>query len=394
MSHTDPKLHGVLAEFEDVGSLMAASRQVRDFGYTKWDAHTPFPVHGLDEAMGVKPTRLPWLVLICGATGLCIGFLLQWWTNAVDYPFRISGKPFFSLGPATPIMFELTILLSSFAAFFGMLIINGMPRWYSPLFSIARFKRATDDRFFIAIEAKDPSFEESRTTEFLAGLGASAVERVPIPEGRQVSPQWLRTSAWIGLGLLSLPPVLAIEARYSVDSEPPIHIVPNMDWQPMVKAQSEFRLEGSPIFSTGRSMRPDPEGVVARGEEAAGTPFLTGKDASGAWLSGIPADKDAALMERGQERFGIFCSACHGQSGKGDGLVHQRATELAGSGKSIWVQPTDLISEAIVAKPPGEIFGTITDGIRNMPGYRSQIPADDRWAIVFYLQALQRAQQN
>src|SRR5690348_2875861 len=89
---TNAPLHGVLAEFEGVGPLMEACAQVRDAGYKKWDAHTPFPVHGLDKAMGVRPTRLPWLILLCGVTGLCCALLLQWWTNAYDYKFHISGK--------------------------------------------------------------------------------------------------------------------------------------------------------------------------------------------------------------------------------------------------------------------------------------------------------------
>ena len=385
-------VHGVLAEFEDISSLMAAARKVREYGYSKWDAHTPFPVHGLDDAMGIRPTRLPWLVLCCGAMGLCIAILMQWWMNAVDYPLRISGKPFFALAPATPIMFELTVLLSSFAAFFGMLIINGLPRWHNPLFGVERFSRATTDRFFISIEAADPAFEEVRTTEFLQGLQPSAVEAIPIPQGGDAPPRWLKTTAWIGLGLLCLPPVLALEARYSISTEPRIHVEPNMDWQPKLKAQAEFRLEGSPVFASGRSMLADPEGTVARGEQDRETPFLTGKDSAGAWLAEFPVETDAKLMARGAERFNIYCAPCHGGTGKGNGRVHERASLLAGAGKAVWIQPTDLSGAEIAAKPPGEIFGTISDGIRNMPAYRAQIPAEDRWAIAFYLRALQRAQ--
>ncbi len=168
--------YGVLAEFDTVAALLAAARGVRDAGYRRWDAHSPFPVHGLDRAMGVRPTLLPWLVLGGGLAGAGGSLLLQWWTNAIDYPYVISGKPFFSLPANIPVIFESTVLLAALTAFFGMLALNRLPELYHPVFKSDRFRRVTSDRFFIVIEAADPRFDPQRTPALLRSLGATAVE--------------------------------------------------------------------------------------------------------------------------------------------------------------------------------------------------------------------------
>ncbi|PIV81452.1 DUF3341 domain-containing protein [bacterium CG17_big_fil_post_rev_8_21_14_2_50_64_8] len=171
-------LYGLLIEFESPSLLAAAAMRVRDAGFKKWDVHSPFPVHGMDDFMGIRGTRLPFIILGGGLIGLAAATLMQWWMNAVDYPFVISGKPLFGLPANIPIMFELTVLFSAFAAFFGMWGLNGMPRWYNPLLTSKRFRRATQDRFFIVIEARDPAFKLEKTREFLASLGGSEVEEI------------------------------------------------------------------------------------------------------------------------------------------------------------------------------------------------------------------------
>jgi len=169
-------LWGLLAEFPDADALAHAAARVRDAGYVRWDAYTPFPVHGLDDAMGVRPTRIPWLVFFAGATGCLGGILMQWWMNAIDYPIIISGKPFFSLPANIPVAFELTILLAALTAFIAMLVANGLPRFHHPLFAQERFRRTTTDAFFIAIEAKDPRFDIEETDRLLRGAGGIHVE--------------------------------------------------------------------------------------------------------------------------------------------------------------------------------------------------------------------------
>jgi len=167
---------GALLEFTDPDVMKEAAGKVRDAGYEKWDAYSPFPVHGLDSAMGTKRTRLPYVVFAGGAIGLLLGTVLQYATNAVDYPFVTSGKPLSSIPAWIPVSFELTVLLAAFGAFLGMLAMNGLPRFWHPTFTSKRFARVTNDRFFIGIKADDPKFDREKTVTFLAGLGGTHVE--------------------------------------------------------------------------------------------------------------------------------------------------------------------------------------------------------------------------
>ena len=173
-----PRLWGLLAEFDSPRDLVHAAARIRDAGYTRWDAHTPFPVHGLDGAMGIRPTRLPYLVLAAGITGGVSGLLMQWWMNAIDYPIIISGKPFNSLPADIPVTFELTVLLASLTAFLGMLIANALPRFHHPLLASGRFRRVTTDAFFLAVEAADPRFDLVKTEQQLLGLRATHVSMI------------------------------------------------------------------------------------------------------------------------------------------------------------------------------------------------------------------------
>lgn len=174
-AHED-ETYGVLAEFSDPGALMHAAEAAREEGYTHFDAHSPFPVHGMDRAMGLKNSPVGYFTLGGGLTGLLIGYLLQWWTSAVDYPINVSGKPFFAFEPSIPIMFELTILFAAFGTVAGMLALNGLPRPYNPLFYSERFARATDDGFFLHIAASDERYDAAATEAFLKKHGALHVE--------------------------------------------------------------------------------------------------------------------------------------------------------------------------------------------------------------------------
>lgn len=173
-----PVLAGLLAEFEDVDGVIHAATIVREAGFSRWDVHSPFPIHGIDQAMGIRPTILPWLVLFAGLCGMTTGLVLQWYANVWNYPFLISGKPLLSFPAWVPVCFELTILFSALTAVFGMLGLNRLPHLYNPLFKSARFRRATNDRFFVVIDATDPEFEREKTEKMLTDAGATAVEWV------------------------------------------------------------------------------------------------------------------------------------------------------------------------------------------------------------------------
>ena len=167
---------GILAEFATPADLYHACEQVRDAGFTKWDAHSPFPVHGLDKAMGLRRSPLPWIVLPMGLLGAALGFGLQWWVHTAAYPLVISGKPYNSWPAFIPITFEVAILFAALATVFGMLGLNRLPMHHHPLFHSKVFEKVTDDAFFISIESWDPRFDASATGKLLESLGARSVE--------------------------------------------------------------------------------------------------------------------------------------------------------------------------------------------------------------------------
>jgi len=171
-------LWGLLAEFEEAEALLAACRRFRDSGFTRWDAHAPYPVHGLERAMGLPRSPVALYVLLLGLGGAAAGMGLQWWVSGVAAPLLVSGKPLFSWPAYVPIMFECGVLGGALGAFFGFLREARLPRWHHPLFAVERFERSSDDRFFLSVQADDPRFEPEATEFLLRTLGATAVETV------------------------------------------------------------------------------------------------------------------------------------------------------------------------------------------------------------------------
>lgn len=178
-SHATPSnasTWGLLARYENPHAIYKACERVRDGGYTKWDACAPFPVHGLDKAMGLRPSPLPWAVLVVGLAGSAFMLWFQAWTSGNAYPFIVGGKPLFSLPAFVPVWYEVTVLSSCLAAFFGNWVLNGLPRPHHPAFASKAFERVTDDAFFIMIEADDPRFDAMKTEALLKETGATLVE--------------------------------------------------------------------------------------------------------------------------------------------------------------------------------------------------------------------------
>jgi len=171
------KVYGLGAEFDTAADLMTAAEKVRDAGFRRWDVHTPFPVHGMDKAMGLGKSWLSIPVFIGGTTGLLTAALLTLVPSWAIYPLIVHGKPFdWRTVPAFfPIFFELTVLFSAFATVFALLIMNQLPKWYHPVFNWERFKRATNDKFYVVIEARDTKFSETKTRELLEGIGGKHV---------------------------------------------------------------------------------------------------------------------------------------------------------------------------------------------------------------------------
>jgi mono/diheme cytochrome c family protein len=434
--NNEKKVHGIVAEYESVDSLLNACRRVRDAGYKKTDAYTPFPVHGIDKALGIKPTVLPWIVLGCGLTGTITALVMQIWMNSIDYPYIISGKPYISLPAFIPVAFELTVLFSSFGAFFGMWALNGLPRFSNPLFTDPRFDRVTDDRFFLYVDASDDSYDEKAVREIYEQTGGEHINSVLDDDSSDKIPKPIFMAWGLVIAASVIPLLIVLKMRVTNSDQPRFHIFYDMDFSPAKDAQ-----QGSTLFADGRAMRPDVPGTVARGDSNYDMNFMTGveidklsatdapraerlvrlsngpigpqdenaapageegdqgTDESNAtsgeatkdttpWLTSNPLGNSKEVLLQGEKYFGIYCSVCHGMNGGGNGLVNRRAQKIL---SPTWIPPSSLHQESLYSDqyPDGKLFSTISNGIRKMPGYAAQIKAEDRWAIVAYVRALQ-----
>jgi hypothetical protein len=327
------ELHGVLAEFDTPGELVDAAKKVRDAGYTEFDCFSPFPVHGIDPAIGIKRTILPLLVFGGGAAGAIGGMLLQWYANAHAWTWNISGKPVWSIPANIPIAYECAILLAAFTTFFGMWILNKLPQVWHPLFRSDRFTRVTDDSFFLAIESRDRRFDAAKTKKLLEDAGAIAIEDVhldPDPQ-KKVMPKWIAAFIVASTAFALVPFAVAAKARNSKSAEPHVHIFSDMDYQPFYKSDTAM-----PLFADGRANRGEVPGTVARGWLAADDVFYRGleRDEEGdRWTLGFPKVYpngqqfvvDDQMLARGRNRYDIYCAPCHGYDGRGSGMVPTRA---------------------------------------------------------------------
>jgi hypothetical protein len=172
------KPYGIIAEFETAADVLNAAIQVRDAGYRRWDVHTPFPIHGMDDAMGLRSSRVGWFTFIGGVAVFTSGMLMIWYMNKWDYPIVVGGKPLFSPLFAFPVSYELTILLAAFGTLFGMFFLNRLPRLYHPLLKNKTFIRASDDRFYVVIETTDPRYSQAQTRQLLEKAGSKHIELV------------------------------------------------------------------------------------------------------------------------------------------------------------------------------------------------------------------------
>jgi hypothetical protein len=172
-------LNGLMAEFGSASDLVEAAKTTHRSGYNDIEAYSPFPVHGLSEAVGFKKDWVPFIVLMGGIVGGCTGYGLQYWVSAITYPLNIGGRPLNSWPSFVIITFELTVLFAGLSAMIGMLILNGLPQPYHPVFNVPQFDRASQDRFFLCVFAADPKFDVSQTRRFLETLKPISIAEVP-----------------------------------------------------------------------------------------------------------------------------------------------------------------------------------------------------------------------
>jgi hypothetical protein len=174
-----PPIYGLMAEFHDSDELIEAAYRVREAGYTRIDAYTPYPIEAVAEATGHHHSKLPLIVLIGGIVGAIAGYGLQYWASVIEYPLNIGGRPYASWPAFVIPSYELTILFSALATTIGMIALNGLPQPYHPVFNTPRFSLATSDKFFLVIESEDPRYDTTKTTRLFQDMGAKGVYEVP-----------------------------------------------------------------------------------------------------------------------------------------------------------------------------------------------------------------------
>jgi mono/diheme cytochrome c family protein len=366
-------LYAVTALFVTPDEIIHAAEETAKAGYTRFDVNTPYPVHGMDGAMRLRPSRIGYFTFVFGLLGTLSAVGLMTWVTLIDYPMVIGGKPFWSWPAFVPISFELTVLSAAVFSVITMLILYfKFPNLSHPLHDTPYMKRVSSDMFGLYIKADDPNFEEKRVKEFFTRLGAKHIDTAFYDlEELSVRPRLFDPKF---LGVLAVTALVTMVTVY-VSYNKILYLQP-FNWmsdQPKLKPQKP-----SALFADGIGMRPPVPGTVARG-------FLPypyhGKPAEAARELVNPLPPTKEVLERGKNRFLTFCSPCHGNFARGD-------SRLQGQ----FPNPPTLHSDKVRNWPDGSIYHVITEGQNAMPSYASQIPSDDRWAIIDYLRVLQRAE--
>jgi hypothetical protein len=368
----DTPLYGLTALFPTPDALLQAVAATVKAGYTRYDAHAPYPLHGIERAMKLKTSPLGYFALAFGLLGGIGAVALMTWVTLVDYPLVIGGKPFWSWPAFVPVAFEITVLLASVLTVVAMVVIFfKFPNNSHPLHDTPYMKRVSTDGFGICIEAADPQFDEKPVREFFASVGGTDIAAVHYDLEDRAHGAKMFDPKFIAL-------LTGVALLVTVSTYVTLNIVlyaPPFDWmmvQPKLSAQ-----EASTLFSTGIGMRPPVDGTIARGL----IPYAyKGKpeDAGKSLVNPVPFND--ASVAKGRTKYLIFCSPCHGNFGRGDSRLNGQ-----------FPNPPTLHADKVRTWTDGSIYHVMTDGQNVMPSYASQLTRDERWAIVHYVRVLQRA---
>ncbi len=362
----------VVGFFENADALVRAASSLRGSGLGHVEGYTPYPVHGLASALRLRRSPLGGMVLVMGVLGALTAILFQWWANGIDYPTVTGGKALFSWEAFVPVMFEVTVAFATFTAGVGMLVLlNRLPFFAHPLLSSPAMAQITRDRLALAIEAERSAaldVEPARAALISAGALACEVVPYPVPLPRLAAATLGRLAASIGAACL----VSGVLMYWSVKLFP---VLP-----PMVKMLDQPRLDaqhGNSFFADGRVDQLPAPGTVARG-------FLPYDVASAeeAQLLANPLPRTPEVMAAGRRVYRTYCLVCHGALATGDPLLS----------KAYGAKPANMQSPAIRAFPDGHYYDVIMRGKNAMPSYAAELSADERWAAIHYVRALQRAQ--
>ena len=362
------KLFGISAIFNSPDDIVNAAKKISDAGYTKYDVYTPYPVHGLDKAMKLKPSKLGYLTLIFGLSGAAFAMMFMFWAMSIEYPMIIGGKPFFALPAFVPVTFELTVLLATLATVIGMItFFFNYPYNNHPLHSTDFMKKVSLDKYGVCIEAEDPLFDSFKVKELFSGMSGNFIteEYFPVEEKHTVlEPKFIL--------LLFLIFIVTSAGIYIVLNK--VTFMVPFDWmmkQERINAQSPGK-----FFKDEFGMRTPVEGTISRGH----IPYeFTSLEQPAEPLSNpIPPSKQ--IFALGKKKFLTFCSPCHGNFGDGDSRLGDQ-----------FPKPPSLHSSKAREWKDGNIYHVIMMGQNVMPSYASQMTEPERWAVVHYVRVLQKA---
>ncbi len=365
-------LYGYSGIFDTPNQITHAAEKAVEHGYTKFDVSTPYPLHGMNKAMNLKPSRLGYVAFVAGLSFAVTFVLLLWWMNAVDYPVVYGGKPFFSFPAYIPLVFEVLVLSASISTVLAMLFVFfKFPNNSHPLHGTEYMKAVSSDKYGMLIQADDPKFNEIDVKKYLESV--HAVKIIPIYwDNDEINHKHKILEPKFILFLVAVA-ILNSAMVYFVYNKV-LYMVP-FNW--MMDQQKQSAQQHSLIFSDGYGMRQPVEGTIARGYlpyEYKGQPDLAGQKL----VNPIPVSK--ASLTLGQKKFDTYCSPCHDYHGTGN-------SRLRGQ----FPNPPSLHSEKVRTWSDGRIYAVITEGQNVMPSYATQLNPDERWAVINYIRALQRA---
>lgn len=365
-------LYSYTGIFDTPDEIIHAAEKASEYGFEKYDVHTPYPLHGMNKAMKLPPSKLGYVALVVGLSGALAALLIMFWMSAVDYPIIIGGKPFFSFPAYVPVMFEVTVLSASIATVLTMLFIFfKLPNNAHPLHDTSYMKKVASDKFGISIQSIDEKFNEDAVKKFLEDCGANDISAIYYDNDEITHKHKILEPKFIGF--LIFTAFLTSGVTYFTLNK--LLYMPPFDW--MMEQDKLNPQAVSTVFNDGFGMRKPVEGTIARGF----TPYAFHGQPEAAEVNLVnPLPISKAVLETGQMKYDTFCSPCHGYYGEGD-------SRLRGQ----FPNPPSLHSEKLRSWKDGRIFHVITDGQNIMPSYSSQLDVDERWAIVHYTRVLQRA---
>jgi cytochrome c5 len=367
---SDSRAFSVLGLFDSAQLLMEAIPRIRGRVEGRLEAYTPYPIHGIDKALGLRKSPIGGMVLVMGAIGAIAALGFEMWTSGVDYPLITAGKPYFSWEAFVPIMFEVTVLFATFTSGLGMLLLlNRLPLFRHPMLRSKSMALITRDKFGLAVESGPGDLDVESVSILLQEAGAGAIEVIPSPD--PVSPASPRFLIFV-LATVGVSSLVAGYLTYWGTKLFPVSV-------PMVHMLNQPRLDPQrydSFFKDGFGMRmPVPE-TVMRGS----IPFMI-ENQEDAGILANPLPRTESVLKQGRQAFTNHCAVCHGILG--DGVPTLTAAYGA--------KPANLVSQKIIELPDGEIYFVIMKGRNAMPSYAGDLDDSERWAAVHYVRVLQRA---